>query len=207
MDVAIVGAGAAGLTALRVLDRAGCKVLCLEARDRIGGRILTLHDPLSPIPIELGAEFIHGRPPEVWQFVESGNLAAYDIAERAVHIQRGVVQHHADSWELVSQVTKDMERAAETGPDRSFQAFLDETSYPAEVKQLATSYVEGFNAARKEIVGIASLTNDAKAADEIGGDQSLRWRDGYDALLREIVTGTVRLNSIVERVSWRHGSA
>lgn len=207
IDVAIVGAGAAGLTALRVLDRAGCKVLCLEARDRIGGRIFTLHDPLSPIPIELGAEFIHGRPPELWRFVESGSLAAYDIAERAIHIQDGKVQHHADSWELVGQVTKDMERVAETGPDRSFQAFLDETVYPAEVKQLATSYVEGFNAARKEIVGIASLTKDAKAADEIGGDQSLRWRNGYDALVRQILHGTVRVNSVVEHVSWRPGSA
>jgi monoamine oxidase len=207
IDIAIVGAGAAGLTALRVLDRAGCKVLCLEARDRIGGRILTLHDPLSPIPIELGAEFLHGRAPELWQFVESGSLAAYDIAERAVHIQGGKVQHHADSWELVGRVTKDMERAAETGPDRTFQVFLDGTSYPVEVKRLATSYVEGFNAARKEIVGIASLTKDAKAADEIGGDQSLRWRDGYDALLRQILTGTVRLNSVVEHISWRPGSA
>jgi monoamine oxidase len=207
IDVAIVGAGAAGLAALQVLDRAGCKVLCLEARDRIGGRILTLHDPLSPIPIELGAEFLHGRPPEMWRFVESGSLAAYDIAERAVHIRAGKVQHHANSWELIAQVNKDMERAAETGPDRSFQAFLDEASYPAEVKQLATSYVEGFNAARKEIVGIASLTKDAKAADEIGGDQSLRWRNGYDALLRHILTGAVRLNSVVEHISWRPGSA
>ena len=207
IDVAIVGAGSAGLTTLRVLERAGCNVLCLEARDRIGGRILTLHDPLSPIPIELGAEFLHGRHPDLWQFVESGCLAAYDIAERAVHIQGGKVQHHADSWELVGQVTKDMQRAAETGPDCSFQAFLDETSYPADVKQLATSYVEGFNAARKEIVGIASLTKDAKAADESGGDQSLRWRNGYDALLRHILTGTVRVNSVVEHISWRPGSA
>ncbi len=35
LDVVIVGAGAAGLAALGELSRAGCKVLCLEARDRI----------------------------------------------------------------------------------------------------------------------------------------------------------------------------
>jgi len=38
----------------------------LEARDRIGGRIFTLLDPKLCVPIELGAEFIHGRPPETW---------------------------------------------------------------------------------------------------------------------------------------------
>jgi monoamine oxidase len=63
-DVAIVGAGVAGLSAAATLARAGQNVRCLEAKDRVGGRILTIHDPLSPLPIELGAEFVHGRPPE-----------------------------------------------------------------------------------------------------------------------------------------------
>jgi monoamine oxidase len=54
-DVAIIGAGAAGLTAAGLLIRAGKSVRCLEAADRVGGRILTVHDPLSQLPIELGA--------------------------------------------------------------------------------------------------------------------------------------------------------
>lgn len=39
--VIVVGAGVSGLHAAAVLHRHGCEVVVLEARDRIGGRILT----------------------------------------------------------------------------------------------------------------------------------------------------------------------
>jgi hypothetical protein len=56
-EVIILGAGAAGLGAARRLARAG-------------GRIHTRHPPSVPVPVELGAEFIHGRPPNIWRTLE-----------------------------------------------------------------------------------------------------------------------------------------
>ncbi|MGY8990948.1 MAG: FAD-dependent oxidoreductase, partial [Rhodospirillales bacterium] len=44
LDVIIIGAGMAGITAARELTRAGRSVAILEARDRIGGRIKTIYD-------------------------------------------------------------------------------------------------------------------------------------------------------------------
>ncbi|HEX4663657.1 MAG TPA: FAD-dependent oxidoreductase, partial [Terriglobales bacterium] len=44
-DVIIIGAGVAGLSAAGMLSRAGIRVLVLEARDRVGGRVLTVHPP------------------------------------------------------------------------------------------------------------------------------------------------------------------
>ena len=60
-DIVIVGAGVAGLAAAQHLVAHGRDVTVLEARDRIGGRVWTLHDPELPVPIELGAEFLHGE--------------------------------------------------------------------------------------------------------------------------------------------------
>jgi len=63
-DVLVLGAGVAGLAAAQELSQVGLRVIVLEARDRVGGRIFTQQVAGYPLPIELGAEFIHGRPPE-----------------------------------------------------------------------------------------------------------------------------------------------
>jgi monoamine oxidase len=58
VDVIVIGAGMAGLRAAQVLTQAGKNVVILEARDRIGGRVLTDRTGFG-FPIELGASWIH----------------------------------------------------------------------------------------------------------------------------------------------------
>jgi monoamine oxidase len=62
IDVIVIGGGISGLFAASELHEAGLSVLVLEARTRLGGRILTTHEPSLPLPVELGAEF--GRAPQ-----------------------------------------------------------------------------------------------------------------------------------------------
>ncbi|MEI2718157.1 MAG: NAD(P)/FAD-dependent oxidoreductase [Candidatus Nanopelagicales bacterium] len=57
-DVIVIGAGAAGLMAARVLHRRGRSVIVLEARDRIGGRLDT-SDALG-VPVDMGASWLEG---------------------------------------------------------------------------------------------------------------------------------------------------
>lgn len=62
-DVVIVGAGFAGLTAARELDRRGYDVVVLEGRDRVGGRSQTT--TLAGVPVDLGATFVGPTQTEV----------------------------------------------------------------------------------------------------------------------------------------------
>lgn len=59
-SIVIVGAGAAGLSAARYLKQHGQNAIILEARDRIGGRVRTIHD--FGVPVDLGAAWLHGGP-------------------------------------------------------------------------------------------------------------------------------------------------
>ncbi|THD22454.1 Lysine-specific histone demethylase 1 2 [Fasciola hepatica] len=63
-DVIVLGAGISGLTAAKILNKEGLKILVLEARDRNGGRIHTIRFPASDdrgeVAIDLGASYLHG---------------------------------------------------------------------------------------------------------------------------------------------------
>jgi monoamine oxidase len=58
IDVAIVGAGAAGIAAARTLEGSGLSVLVLEARDRLGGRAWTV-TPAPGIVFDVGCGWLH----------------------------------------------------------------------------------------------------------------------------------------------------
>src|ERR1044071_9139017 len=73
-DAIVIGGGAAGLAATRDLSAAGLDVLLLEGRNRLGGRVHTLHEPNLALPIELGPEFVHGEVEEVFRLVRGSGV-------------------------------------------------------------------------------------------------------------------------------------
>ncbi|MBI3972461.1 MAG: FAD-dependent oxidoreductase [Chloroflexi bacterium] len=181
-DVIVVGAGAAGLTAARVLGEAGLRVVVLEARDRAGGRIHTLHEPASPVPIELGAEFVQGRPPEILEIVRAAGLPLAEMLGVAWQFRKGKLGPRPSRRRLMGEICARLREAvASGGPDRSFQEFLD-AEFPgardAEAKRLATAYVERYHAARGERISIQALAAGEEADDAIEGDRSFRIQTG-----------------------------
>lgn len=68
-DVAVVGAGVAGLSAARNLTDHGFRVIVLEARGRVGGQLYTDRS-FSSVPVELGAGLLHGADVSTWELVE-----------------------------------------------------------------------------------------------------------------------------------------
>jgi monoamine oxidase len=206
-DVAVIGAGAAGLAAARDLSRAELSVVLLEARDRIGGRVHTIRDAASPVPIELGAEFIHGKPAETFDLLRDANQCAYDLPDTHRHL-RGNVLEEMDFWGTTAKVLDKLDPKAT--PDDPFATFAEKfrREDPLAV-DLSLAYVEGFNAARADRISARGLAvAEAKESD----DALLRPLQGYgpmlDALWRQCDSSRVnlRLGTIVTAVTWAKGN-
>ncbi len=75
VDVIVVGAGLAGLTAARELSGSGLEVVVLEARERIGGRTWTKADALPGITLDMGAQSVDSRQPLI-----TAEVARYGLA-------------------------------------------------------------------------------------------------------------------------------
>jgi monoamine oxidase len=218
-DVLIVGAGAAGLAAGRVLADAGRRVAILEARPRVGGRILTRQvageNGGESIPVELGAEFIHGLPSATWALTEEAALKTYELDGSQLWFANGRLTAYHEQQRQSHQVLEDMVRWTATecrGRDMTFAEYLSSTAVDASAGEPAANYVEGFNAADRHRIGIASLAKQQRAEDAIEGDRLFRVDAGYEAipnyLAEEFVRagGNLLLAKPVHRVEWRRGA-
>jgi monoamine oxidase len=205
-DVLILGAGAAGLTAASELSSAGLRVLLLEARSRAGGRIFTDHT--QQYPVELGAEFIHGRPPEIFDLVKQAKLKVSELEWNALRRSDG--RWH-DAGQVLSGMDKLFEKMSAKAPDQSFQQFLDSVDHEPEVKEQAAGFVEGFHAADPRRVSVHSLIASTEAEEDVDGDRQFRFANGYDLLVKAITdqikwnSCELRLDAEMTEVHWQPG--
>src|SRR6185503_5928798 len=120
-DVIIIGAGAAGLAAMRKLVEKGFHVCMIEASNVTGGRIATIHDGFKE-PAEAGAEFIHGKLPLTFKLLREAKLKYETVEGKMIGVQNGEwrKEEHDDHWsEFMDQLKK-------LKTDITIQEFLDE---------------------------------------------------------------------------------
>jgi monoamine oxidase len=205
-EVLIIGAGMAGLTAARTLAGAGVSVTVLEARNRVGGRILTQR--IGDDTIELGAEFIHGRPPELWALIAETGLETYERGGAQACFTNGSLQpcREGDQAFHLLEGLEDY-----SGPDVSFTQYLSTLQATDSERIFARSFVEGFNAADASQISSASLGAQQKAEDAIEGDSAFHLLGGYDQLPNYLADrirergGTIHLDTPVRHLRWKPG--
>jgi monoamine oxidase len=208
-DVVVVGAGAAGLAAAEALSRGGASVVLLEARPRIGGRVWTQRVRGWPLPIELGAEFVHGRNDDLLTIAREAGLLVGRLP--GFHVERtpsGWKRMHA-VWRKFDAITRTMRR---TGRDRSVADFLRaHRTLSSGKKRFVRGIVESYHAAVLERASERALSTAGDPPFEEDEESQFRVLSGYDGVtnwLRSRIDPEkcrIFLSTPVARIRWRRG--
>jgi monoamine oxidase len=200
-DVAIVGAGAAGIGAARRLIERRLSVVVLEARDRIGGRALTVPTALG-YPVDLGCEWLHSGDRNPWTTIarESGFTVDETLPDWGARLRRaGADPDDEAAWYAArDEFYRRMEAAGEVEPDRAAATVLPPGDRWNALLNAISTWANGVELDR------LSLQDHARYADS-----GINWRvrEGYGALIAAYGKGLpVRLGSPVQRID-HHGRA
>ena len=208
-DVLIIGAGAAGLAAAHALSRSGRHCTIVEARNRVGGRVFTGPHGIAAVPLELGAEFIHGRSEVTFDWLRAAGDVAIDTARERWMLQRGRLRKIDDRF---GELERHFRRLRAPQPDMALDEFLRRHSrtLPRSVIELACSLVEGFDAADASKISAREVLDEWSGPAAAGG-ATFRPARGYGALLQFMASTlnpacvALRLETVVRSITWSKG--
>ncbi len=196
-DVVVIGAGAAGIAAAKLLRAAGRSVTVIEASDRIGGRLHTDRS-IFGVPFDMGAHWLHNA--EVNPFVGYGRDNGFTLYEApettALKIgARDATGAEARAFEAaMTRAFRAMERAGEAGRDVSPAQVIPDFGPWQDLVHL----VIGPNRMGKDLDRFSCL-------DWYSGTEGTDWfcREGYGALWAHGAADVpVRLATRAETVKW-----
>ena len=202
--VAVLGAGMAGLAAARALLDEGYSVVVFEARDRIGGRVATVRSDAWPIPVELGASWVHDIAASDLA-TQLHNLAIdtakFDYDDDTTLFTGGLTQ--ASLATAAKAVETAIEWANDAEADLSIAAAV--TASGAKVDPLALNHVDEVELASEYGANADELSAWWGTEEGTDGDDLLVL-GGYGGLADHLAVGLdIRLNTAVTAVS-RHGA-
>jgi monoamine oxidase len=207
-DIIVVGAGAAGLAAARALAETSARTIVLEARDRTGGRVLSRSLASLEVPVELGAEFIHGDAPETSAYLREAGLATIGTADESWACDaNGALARTDDDFTSVDI----FERVRSLERDESVATFLQRFENDPHLRdeaRRARAFVEGFEAADPTLASARAIADELGSGTDSTSSRPIgSYAPLFDHLERSCARAGVdlRLGTVVRRIAWDRG--
>lgn len=197
-DVAVIGAGAAGIgAAMRLIER-GLSVIVLEARERVGGRAMTVPTALG-LPVDLGCEWLHSADRNPWTAIarETGFTVDETLPDWGTRLRRaGATTEDEVAWYATrDEFYRRVAAAGSRSPDRAASAFLPPGGRWNALLDAISSWANGVELDRLSVQDHACYA-----------DSGINWRvrEGYGTLIAfHGARLPVRLGSPVRRIDHR----
>jgi monoamine oxidase len=176
VDVAVIGAGAAGIAAGRRLAEAGVNFVLLEARSRIGGRAWT--KTAGGFPLDLGCGWLHSGDRNPWTQIaeQSGFTIDRTPAPWTVdrHDQSFTEDEYKDYRAAANAFYTRLDAAGEEARDRPASDFLEPGGRWNALLNAISTYANG---AELKFVSVRDFAHYA--------DDNVNWRvrEGYGAMI------------------------
>lgn len=198
-EIAIIGAGMAGLAAARVLTDEGFSVFVLEARERIGGRMHT--DDSLGFPIDLGAAWIHGADGNpLVELVDATGTATHitDPDDFVLYDSNGDEADPEDLEEITGSIGE-----LDPADERTLADIVDEELEGANAATIALANYAVTTAIEHEYAGpLTDMTPLVLEEGEEFGGEELAFPAGYASLLAPLVDGVaITTGQVVERIT------
>ncbi|KLR59919.1 monoamine oxidase [Actinobacteria bacterium IMCC26207] len=206
--ILVIGAGIAGVTAAKALTKAGHDVTLLEASDRVGGRIRTVQPTGWPIPIELGASWVHDTSASEL----AADLAGLGVATSPFDYEQSALGTNGEPVDNMEQAVEPAQETVELATTWANEQDIDlslaqaiEQSGAAEETDVAPQVLAAvLNGEITTEYGASAEELSAWWGQEEGSDgDDLLVTGGYEQLVtRPAKDLTVRLNEKVSTVRW-----
>lgn len=203
-DVIIVGAGASGLIAALETVQTGKTVAIIEAKEQVGGRVHTILDDRFDLPVELGAEFIHGNLKLTAMLLKKGSINYYKLTGTIWQNENGNFEEQNDFIENFSDLNKKFKELKKDISVADFmQRYLQDDKYE-KLRFTLKNYVEGYYAADMYKSGTFSLREELTTSDDV----QYRIEGGYSKLIEYLHNKCVEkgvrfyLSHIVHNINW-----
>ena len=172
-EVVIIGGGAAGIAAGRMLHDAGIDCLIVEARPRLGGRTWTMFMPGGE-PVDLGAGWLHSADRNPWVKVAEQQGRTIDKTRppwtRTSREDRFPLAEQRDFAKAQHEFYERLEAIAKKGADTAASAALEPGNRWNALINAVGTYISGAELDRVSLIDIDRY-----------GDTETNWRvvEGY----------------------------